>query len=171
MSNVTIRTAQTDDAEQILRLGHQLDAETQFMVLEPGERQLTVEQQRQRIESILGDGNSMILVAEHAGVIVGFLAAYGGEWRRIRHSAYLVIGIMQAYTGQGIGAQLFTALEAWALDHQLHRLELNVMTHNERAIRLYTKMGFQIEGTKKDSLLVNGAYVDEYYMAKLLPQN
>lgn len=169
MRNITIRTAQADDAEQILRLGHQLDAETQFMVLEPGERQVTVEQQRQRIQSLLDSANSTLFVAEQAGVIVGYLAAYGGEWRRIRHSAYLVIGIAQAYTGQGIGAQLFNRLEQWALAQQLHRLELNVMTHNERAIRLYTKMGFQIEGTKKHSLLVNGAYVDEYYMAKLLP--
>jgi len=29
-------------------------------------------------------------------------------------------------------------------------------------------MGFEKEGIKKDSLLVNGEYVDEYYMAKLL---
>ena len=42
------------------------------------------------------------------------------------------------------------------------------MVHNERAIRLYKKMGFEIEGTKKHSLFVNGQYVDEYYMAKIL---
>ena len=29
-------------------------------------------------------------------------------------------------------------------------------------------MGFVIEGTKRDSLLVDGSYVDEYYMAKLI---
>jgi RimJ/RimL family protein N-acetyltransferase len=42
------------------------------------------------------------------------------------------------------------------------------MAHNERAIRLYKKMGFEIEGTKKHSLLISGSYVDEYYMAKLI---
>ena len=50
----------------------------------------------------------------------------------------------------------------------LHRLELTVMVHNTAAVGLYHKLGFGIEGTRKDSLLVNGAYVDEYAMAKLL---
>jgi RimJ/RimL family protein N-acetyltransferase len=42
------------------------------------------------------------------------------------------------------------------------------MTHNIAGIALYKKMGFEIEGTKRDSLLINGEYVDEYYMSKLL---
>ena len=29
-------------------------------------------------------------------------------------------------------------------------------------------MGFVVEGTRKDALRVEGSYVDEYYMAKLL---
>jgi RimJ/RimL family protein N-acetyltransferase len=42
------------------------------------------------------------------------------------------------------------------------------MVHNEAALALYKKMGFEIEGRKKHSLLINGTYVDEYCMAKLL---
>ena len=42
------------------------------------------------------------------------------------------------------------------------------MTHNEAGIALYRRRGFEIEGTKKHSLLVGGRYVDEYYMARLL---
>ena len=61
-------------------------------------------------------------------------------------------------------------LEKWATDHKIHRLELTVMSHNERAVNLYQKMGFKIEGIKQDSLLVNDEYVDEYYMAKILNQ-
>jgi RimJ/RimL family protein N-acetyltransferase len=79
-----------------------------------------------------------------------------------------VIGILEQFTGKGIGTQLFQMLEAWARSNDIHRLELTVMTHNERAIALYKKMGFEIEGIKKHSLFVNGEYVDEYYMAKLI---
>lgn len=43
-----------------------------------------------------------------------------------------------------------------------------MLAHNHRAIALYSKVGFRFEGTKRDSLLVDGLYVDEYYMAKLL---
>ena len=45
------------------------------------------------------------------------------------------------------------------------------MVHNERAVRLYQKMGFEIEGRKKQNLLVNGMYRDEFEMAKLLQNN
>lgn len=44
---------------------------------------------------------------------------------------------------------------------------LTVMTHNSRAIALYKKMGFTIEGLKKHSMKVDGRYVDEYLMAKI----
>jgi RimJ/RimL family protein N-acetyltransferase len=81
---------------------------------------------------------------------------------------YIVVGVLQAYSGQGIGTRLFREVEKWAREQELHRLELTVMTHNERAIHLYKKMGFEIEGTKRDSICVDGTYVDEYYMAKLL---
>ena len=66
---------------------------------------------------------------------------------------------------------LFEALDKWAIDHKLRRLELTVMSHNERAIRLYQKMGYETEGIKQDSLWVNGKYVDEYYMAKIFRQS
>ncbi|WP_309247700.1 GNAT family N-acetyltransferase [Priestia flexa] len=64
--------------------------------------------------------------------------------------------------------QLFQQLEEWAKEQQIHRLELTVVVENVIAIHLYKKIGFQIEGTKKHSLRINGQYVDEYIMSKLL---
>lgn len=58
--------------------------------------------------------------------------------------------------------------EVWAKEHHLHRLELTVMRHNEKAISLYEKMGFELEGVRKQALYVDGIFVDEYYMGKIL---
>ena len=165
-----IRTICEDDAEQFLSLCKQLDLETQFMLLEPGERKTTLEEQRAQIEILLKQENQTIFVAEQDKHLIGYLAASGGTFKRIRHSAYLVIGILQAFTGQGIGTQLFQRLEDWAKQQHIHRLELTVMTHNTVGIALYKKQGFAIEGTKRHSLLINGQYVDEFYMSKLLDQ-
>jgi len=41
------------------------------------------------------------------------------------------------------------------------------MCPNTIARHLYEKNGFIIEGVKKNAMLVNKEYVDEYYMAKL----
>lgn len=167
---MNIRMIKENDSEQFLLLGKALDEETHFMMLEPGERTMTIEEQSHRIKNVLSHDNQMIFVVEHENQLVGFLGAYGGSYRRNYHCAYIVIGIRKDFTGQGIGRKLFEYLEQWAIDHNLHRLELTVMAHNERAIHLYQKMGFQIEGIKRDSLYVRGKYVDEYYMAKILGQ-
>jgi RimJ/RimL family protein N-acetyltransferase len=165
---VIIRTIRVSDAEQFLNLCKKLDTETQFMMLEPGERTTTVEEQQAQIERLLSKENRAIFVAEHDGQLVGYLAALGGEFKRNKHSVQIVIGILQDFTGQGIGTQLFLALEDWAHRQHIHRLELTVMTHNKAGIALYKKQGFEIEGMKRHSMLVNGHYVDEFYMAKLL---
>lgn len=165
---MNIRPIKESDSENFLRLCKSLDQETQFMMLEPGERTTTVEDQTQRIKNLLSTENQMIFVAEDENRLVGFLGAYGGGYKRNRQSAYIVTGILQQYAGQGIGKQFFKMLDEWAATHHLHRLELTVMSHNERAVHLYQKMGFVTEGVKKDSLQVDGKYVDEYYMAKIL---
>jgi RimJ/RimL family protein N-acetyltransferase len=40
------------------------------------------------------------------------------------------------------------------------------MAHNERAIGLYRKCGYEPEGTLRHSIRLAGAYVDELAMAK-----
>lgn len=167
---MNIRHITENDSEQFLLLGKALDQETQFMMLEPGERTLTVEEQRQRILGVLAKDNQVIFVVEHENRLVGFLGAFGGGYQRNRHCAYIVTGVLQEFVGRGLGKHLFQALDDWALEHTIHRLELTVMCHNERAVHLYQKMGFEMEGVKKDSLLVNSRYVDEYYMAKILAE-
>ena len=167
---VAIRQIRETDAGAFLALCKALDDETQFMLLEPGERQTTVKEQQDRIRGILSKDNHTILIAENDGGLVGYVAGLGGPYRRNRRTVNVVMGIVKTFGGQGLGAKLLAELERWAREHEIHRLELTVMAHNERAISLYRKMGFEIEGTKQHSLSVGGAFVDEYYMAKLLSQ-
>ena len=165
---VLIRNIQESDAEGFLALCNKLDQETQFMLLEPGERLTTAAEQREQIRRLLLRDNQVILVAEADDRLVGYLGAYGGEYMRYRNTARVVVGVLQEFAGKGIGTRLLKELLVWAQSRGIHRLELTVMAHNAKALGLYKKMGFEIEGTRKDSLLVNGRYVDEYSMAKLL---
>jgi RimJ/RimL family protein N-acetyltransferase len=165
---ITIRPATPDDAATFLALRQQVDLETKFMMLEPGERQTTVEQERERLAAIAKSDNQQTFLAEDNGQLVGWLWANGGSYRRNHHNVHIVIGIRAAYTNQGIGTRLFQTCEDWARQRGLHRLELTVMTHNLPGIALYQKMGFVIEGTARDALLVDGNYVDLFTMSKLL---
>lgn len=165
---ITIRPVTIDDAAAFLALRQHIDIETKFMMLEPGERQTTVEQERERIAAMLRADNKMTWVAEDDGQLVGWLWANGGDYRRNHHNVHIVIGLRESHTGRGLGTRLFEACEQWARQKHLHRLELVVMTHNARGIALYKKMGFEIEGAARHSMQVDGEYVDLYYMSKLL---
>jgi RimJ/RimL family protein N-acetyltransferase len=44
---------------------------------------------------------------------------------------------------------------------------LTVHTSNLQALGLYLRYGFQVEGVRRHSLLVDGRYVDEYLMSRL----
>uniref|UniRef100_UPI002ACC38DB GNAT family N-acetyltransferase n=1 Tax=Thermogemmatispora sp. TaxID=1968838 RepID=UPI002ACC38DB len=151
---VRIREITVDDAEAFLQLCHRLDQETHFMLLEPDERKMTVDDQLQMLAQIIANERETIFVAEeeHSGQLVGYLAIRGGTFRREQHRASLVIGIVQAFSGQGIGSRLFRAMESWAKPRGFHRLELTVMVHNQRALALYRKQGFIIEGRRRHAL-------------------
>lgn len=162
-----IRTVTPEDSDCLIKMLKQLDTETSFMMYEPGERTSTADDMKGRIEHWEKSG-SLFLLLENEGELVGFISALRGEPRRIRHSAYLVIGILNDYRGNGYGAMLFQKMEQWARENGITRLELTVMTENEPARHLYEKMGFIIEGKKERSMIVDGRAVDEYYMGKLL---
>ena len=164
---IEIREIRVDDAERFLKLCLQLDQETKFMLYEPGERTTTAEEQRERIQSILSEAGSTILVAEDQGELVGYLAVFGGQANRTKHVGYIVVGITQAYSGKGKGTRLFQTAEVWRAQTELTKFELTVMIPNERAVALYKKVGFEVEGVKRNSIRVDGNYVDEYYMGKI----
>lgn len=140
-----------------------IDQETKFMMFEPDERQFD----ENLITSYLTNKDDLFIGAFSEHEIVGFLSAKRGSFRRIRHSAYIVIGIRQGFQRQGIGSKLFDKLDEWARKNQLKRLELTVEVSNTPAINLYEKQGFSIEGVKRKTMLVDGEFVDEYMMAKL----
>src|SRR5690625_689198 len=96
-----IRQINTADAEKFIQLVQQVERETTYMLFEPGERAISVEQQRQRIKAIEQKEGSAIFLAEKEHHLAGYLMAIGGGARRNRHAAYLVIGILADYRGKG----------------------------------------------------------------------
>ncbi|GAA0076797.1 GNAT family N-acetyltransferase [Clostridium sp. CTA-5] len=161
-----IRKASIEDSEKYLQMLKQLDTETKNMMFEPGERRTTVEQIKERIATMDGK-NGIIFLIEDRNKIGGFLLSERGILNRIRHSAYIVIGILKEYRGKKLGTKLFEEVEKWALENHITRLELTVVKGNKAAIKLYEKSGFKIEGLKEKSMIIDGNYVDEYYMAKV----
>ncbi len=87
---------------------------------------------------------------------------------RRRHVGQIGMAIRDDWQGKGAGSALMQAgvdlADKWL---NLFRLELEVYTDNEAAIRLYEKFGFVVEGTLVRFAYRDGQYVDAYTMARL----
>jgi len=72
--------------------------------------------------------------------------------------------------GKGYGTRAVRlALDyAWGVLN-LHRVSLNVLAHNERAIVSYLHAGFVIEGTLREAAFIDGQWRDVVAMAALRP--
>lgn len=162
-----IRKLEKLDGGLFLTLLLALDNETSFMLYEPGERKSTPEEMENRIETI-NDSGGVVFGVESNKELVGFISASRGSANRIKHSAYIVIGVLNKESGKGLGTKLFSEVDEWAFKNSISKLELTVMVHNTRAFKLYKRMGYEVEGVKKDSIIVDGEMFDEYYMGKRL---
>ena len=171
MEGLRLRAAGPGDAAALLVLKQDLDRETSFMLLEPGERAEDPGGVAADLGVVADTANSVVIVAEAASRLVGYAEARGGRFRRNRITAHIVIGVLATAGGRGVGTGLLRELGLWAPAHGIHRLELTVMAHNQRAFELYQRMGYTVEGRRRECLLVDGRLVDELYMAKLLPRS
>ena len=59
-------------------------------------------------------------------------------------------------------------LDEWAGENGIVRLELTVESVNTGAKHLYEKNELIVEGVRPKAMKVNGRFVDEYYMGKIL---
>lgn len=166
MTNLVIRERNLNDVNEFCEFLKKLDSEAEFMLLEKGERDVSSEKIFKNIKAVISNGDTCY-VAVVNDKIIGYIIAIREKFIRTRHIANIVIGILEEYCNKGIGYNLFQEVFSWAKMNNIIKLELSVITENKRAVKLYTKLGFAIEGTRKKSTFINGKYFDDFYMAKI----
>jgi len=101
------------------------------------------------------------------GRMVGAVYLVGIDW--LNRSAEFAIWIGDAASqGKRVGEAATRLMLAHAFDDlNLERVHLSVLRHNERAIRLYRKVGFVEEGVLRRAAFKGGQYRDLLAMAML----
>ena len=99
--------------------------------------------------------------------LIGFVALHSIEWNN--GSALLSIGIGEpAYRGKGYGTDALQLILRYAFaELNLHRIGLDVISDNTRAIQAYKKAGFLHEGTLRSAVLRDGRRHDRMLMGIL----
>jgi RimJ/RimL family protein N-acetyltransferase len=76
-----------------------------------------------------------------------------------------------ANRGRGLGTEATRLILRHAFETVgLHRVDLEVYDFNPRARRVYEKVGFVFEGTRRDALHWDGEWVDAHVMSILAPE-
>lgn len=122
---------------------------------------------RQRLSNVPDGTYNLVAVVDKKVVGQLGLHTFPNKPRR-KHAGTIGMGVHDDWQGKGIGTALLNACIDMA-DNWLNllRLELEVYTDNESAIRLYKRFGFVHEGTLLKHAFRDGKYVDSYLMARL----
>jgi len=114
---------------------------------------------------LLNRGN--LSVYEQDGTVIGLVELSRGR-RRTGHAVRLDnLAIRSESQGRGWGTQLLQDIITELQSQGVKRIDLIVESDNARAIRLYQKLGFEIEGTlrKYFKRAYQNQFVDDYLMA------
>lgn len=112
------------------------------------------------------EGRRVCSVAEEAGRIVGMCSVVAeGTAVETRHVGVLGLEVLPEFRGRGLGEALLAhALEACR--GRFEAVDLSVIPANERAARLYRKLGFRIYGRRPKAFQRGGTYHDFILMLK-----
>lgn len=163
------RNATEEDAQMLIDYLKETCGETRYLVKEPEEITMTVEQEKSFINHNNESQNNILMLGFLDGEYVGNCSIMGMNASRYQHRASIGIALYQKYIGMGIGRAMLEKLFVIAKENGMEQLELEVNADNERAIRLYKNMGFEIYGTFPNNMKYkDGTYADAYWMMKRL---
>jgi ribosomal protein S18 acetylase RimI-like enzyme len=115
-------------------------------------------------------GERMVTFVAYKGDdLVGYLSLVFGKGNKFKGNCHLVsTAVSPAERGKGIGTQLFDIAEKCASTRGARRIELEVFATNTGAIRLYERLGYEVEGRKKRAVETAEGSDDLILMAKFL---
>jgi RimJ/RimL family protein N-acetyltransferase len=118
---------------------------------------------------ISGLGGGILLLAFDRDKVVAVAMIYGRDLTRLKGIGELVIYVHQDYQGQGLGSFLTQELLRGARSRGFHRVGLEVVADNMRAVRVYERAGFATEGRLRDAFFGDDErYHDQLVMGIIL---
>ncbi|MDW4909869.1 GNAT family protein [Streptomyces sp. ADMS] len=101
-----------------------------------------------------------------SGEVVGEVVLY--EWNPAARSCTFRTPPGPRGRGRGLGTEATRLIVAYGFEQLgLHRIESQAYAHNHRALRVYEKVGFVVEGVRREVQLRHGEWADEVLMAVL----
>lgn len=164
---VVFRPERSDDTEMLWEMFSTLSKESVSNLLPPFTRE-RVESWTRNIDYTEVLAIVAVVSEEGKERIIGSSSLKLNPQEAITHKAELGLTVHDDFQNLGIGTALLNHLIDVASMIGLRKVWLHVSAANDRAIRVYKKAGFVVEGKLCKESFVNGEYRDEYQMALFL---
>ncbi|MGO3732618.1 MAG: GNAT family N-acetyltransferase [Vagococcus sp.] len=168
--DITLREAVPTDASILLDAIKQLNTETPFLLVSQQALNMSSDTMAHEIDYLFNAPGHMVLLAFDKETIIGVATITSEPDRPLQHIGEVGISVNKHYWGLGLGTLMLEELVTWAESTNLiKRLEIKVQKRNTRAISLYEKVGFELEGTiRRGFLSENNDFLDVLLLSKLL---
>jgi len=166
---VLIRQAEVADAQHLLDCVKKYIPQSEYIPKLEQEIVITVEQEREWINSFLIHNNSLLLVAEYENLVIGNIDLTGNRRKVMEHTAVIGMGMLKEWRNSGLGTALLDTAIEWARQNPvLELIWLQVYTANKAALHLYRKVGFEENGIMKSFFKHNNDYFDNLTMTMIV---
>lgn len=167
---IELRHADESDAAAMLEYLTVTAGETPYLIREPQEITLTLEQEKAFLRAKADSERELMLSAFMDGKYVGNCSLMSiGSYKRYAHRCDVAIALYQKYCGRGIGKRMLETVLKEAERAGYEQAELEVMSSNKAAIALYEKLGFKRYGLFPNNMKYSdGSCDDAFWMMKRL---
>ena len=168
--DIELRNAEVSDAESLIEYLKVTNAETPYLICEPEEITLSLEQEKEIIRRKEGAERELLLLAFENEKHIGNVSLMSvGTSMRYSHRCSIAIALYKEYCGRGIGRLMLEAILDVAKKTGYTQAELEVVTENTGALHLYESVGFVKYGQLPNSMRYkDGHTVDSFLMVKEL---
>lgn len=166
---IILREPIESDAKEIIDFYNMVGGETSYLSFERGEYQLSEEGQINSINNINKSINNTMILAMRHSEIVGIGTISSNQKIKGRHVGELGIVIKEEFCNLGLGRIMMEYLIDWCKYNNITRkISLSVREDNPRAIALYKKCGFEVEGILKNETYLDGEFFNIVIMGLIL---
>ncbi|MTI70553.1 MAG: GNAT family N-acetyltransferase [Firmicutes bacterium] len=162
-----IRETVEDESIEVIKYMKTILRETDYLSMNPEEFAYSEEEERCAIRRYLETSNKLMLSARLDGQLVGMLTFDGGSRKRTMHTGVMGVSVSKTYWGKNIATSLLEYLFEWSKHNGvIKKINLSVREDNKRAIELYKRLGFEVEGKESMKQFTGGVYYDSVLMGR-----
>jgi len=91
------------------------------------------------------------------------------NYSNINKNIYIGADLHEDYRGRGLAYESYCKFILLLFNElNLHKISLEVLESNQRGINLYKKLGFKVEGIKRDEVYKNGVWINSIIMSMFI---